>query len=81
MAKTESFGQFVGESWSVVDLAEGFEDSLGAHGNGAGLGVGIRKLVSQAFDIRVEDDADDFAVTVNDGTSRVAAGDALDWVI
>ncbi len=58
----------------VVDLHQGFHDSVDVHRDGARHVVPEHEVVVQGFDVSIDDQPDDFEQFVYDDTSGAAAG-------
>src|SRR5262245_10530345 len=69
------FPQLVRQCLRVVNFAERFLNGARMHAYRAGLGVGVQVVEHKRLDVAVENDTDQLARLVHDGTARIAADD------
>src|SRR5262245_54591825 len=67
--------QFGRKSRSVVHLAKSFENGRAVNCDSAIGFFDVDKVAGQTFDVAVEDDAHELAITINHGRTGVAADD------
>ena len=66
---------FVGQRVGAVYLAQRFDHSGGVDGDGAVLCAVVDEVARQGLDVAIEDQADEFAIAIDDGRAGVAADD------
>jgi hypothetical protein len=71
--------EFVGERGGVVDFAQGLDDGAGVGEDGAANFIFELEIPGERLNVSVEEDADDFALCVDDRGARVSA-DAVSGV-
>src|SRR5947208_2174733 len=64
-------GQFVG----IVNLAYRLDDATGVYGDGAGLLFSVNEIEHQRLNVTVEDQTDNFTITIDDRAAGVATDD------
>src|SRR5262249_45854422 len=67
--------EFIRQRMSLINIANRFQDGPAIDRNRASFDVGEEVIQHQRLNVAVEDDADEFALGIDDGATRVAAND------
>src|SRR4051794_33632941 len=69
--------QLIGNMAAAINRAQRLGDGLRTDRNRAGVRLRENEIPHERLDVAVEDEADDFALAIDDGAARVAADDVI----